>query len=82
VVSQRKRRSPEEFDAPSAELVQAALLALEVATHGRVIIVIGCDYEGTVWLLPSPKAPLDVIKEALKINFAKIYPQLGEHIVE
>jgi hypothetical protein len=62
---------PVESLTPSSDQgVKLALHALNVFLGGKVICVIGANYDGAIWCVPSPDVPNNVLQEALDADWA------------
>jgi hypothetical protein len=72
-------RSVEEFTDETAGILRASIVAFELLAQGRLIVMIGCNYDGKVWALPNPSAPAKVVAEALAIDWSTAIPGIMEH---
>jgi len=71
-------RRPTALTSENDQGVKLALMALDVFTGGRVIMVVGCDADGAVWFMPSVNVPKDVLRDTLLIDWSAQVRQMEE----
>ncbi len=63
-------RQPESFNQSADQGIKLAIHGINAFTGGRVIFIIGCDYDGAVWCVPAWDVPSHVLREALDVDWA------------